>query len=191
MTVWVGWSYSPLKDQPGRWGVRISDDAVIVGLGSSLSGDYGSSEEQLEAAIAALTASGFEIIARSSWWESISWPDPTNPPYLNGVVVCAPMASAEQAMAALHAIEDRFGRNRAERNGPRTLDLDLVAFGRRIGKDPETPHPRAHERRFVMGPLAELDPDWRHPQSGLTALVLARGAEIGQDAHPIPMKAAR
>ena len=76
------------------------------------------------------------------------------------------------------------GRNR---NAPRTLDLDLIAYGRlQQPANPASrcPHPRAHERLFVMGPLAEIAPDWAHPVLGSTAAELAATATVGRDASP-------
>lgn len=70
------------------------------------------------------------------------------------------------------------------KNAPRTLDLDLIAHGRTLSDDPAMilPHPRAHERLFVMGPLAEIAPGWRHPILGATAAELAAAATVGADA---------
>jgi 2-amino-4-hydroxy-6-hydroxymethyldihydropteridine diphosphokinase len=88
-------------------------------------------------------------------------------------------------MAALHAIEAAFGRDRQALNAPRTLDLDLIALGPAVlAGTLILPHPRAAERLFVMGPLAEIAPSWRHPILGETAEVLASRAVIGQDAVP-------
>lgn len=84
-------------------------------------------------------------------------------------------------------MERSFGRTRGLANAPRTLDLDLIAYGRAVLDSPALtlPHPRAHDRLFVMGPLAEIAPQWRHPVSARTAAELAASASIGRDAAPI------
>jgi 2-amino-4-hydroxy-6-hydroxymethyldihydropteridine diphosphokinase len=162
------------------------DDAVIVALGSNLPGPYTSRESLLEAALAALPEVGLMIVTRSTWWTSAAWPDPTGPDYLNGVAIVATDLSPRQTLAALHAVEARFGRARGEANAPRTLDLDLVAYGRTVlDGDLVVPHPRAHDRLFVMGPLAELVSAWTHPVSGESAFRLAATAAVGRDARSI------
>ena len=90
-------------------------------------------------------------------------------------------------MDALLGVEAAFGRRRSAPNDPRTLDLDLIAHGRVVIDQPGLvlPHPRADQRRFVMGPLAEVSPDWVHPVLGSTARDLARHAAVGADAAPI------
>lgn len=94
-------------------------------------------------------------------------------------------------LEALFSIEQAFERIRKARNAPRTLDLDLIAYGREVFDAPDIapalilPHPRAHERRFVMGPLAEIAPAWRHPVLGRTAASLAATAQVGRDATRI------
>jgi len=159
---------------------------VVVALGCSLPGSYPSREALLEAAIDALALEGLAVAARSSWWTSAAWPDPAAPAYLNGVVLVETEAAAGEVLAALHRIETRFGRVRAEANAPRTLDLDLIAHGHVVLDGAVVvPHPRAHERLFVMGPLAEIAPTWRHPLSGRTAADLAAAASVGADATPL------
>ena len=160
------------------------DSAVIVALGSNLRGSFGSSEALLEAALEQFETAGLKVVARSSWWRSAAWPDPTGPEYRNGVAVVETALDPRETLAALKAIERRFGRERGEANAARTLDLDLIAHGRSVLHGPglTIPHPRAHERRFVMGPLAELMAAWRHPATGKTAKALAETAEVGRDA---------
>jgi 2-amino-4-hydroxy-6-hydroxymethyldihydropteridine diphosphokinase len=94
----------------------------------------------------------------------------------------SPQALLEAAML----LEKQFGRSRGAPNAPRTLDIDLIAYGRRVLDAPglTVPHPRAHERLFVMGPLAEIAPGWRHPVLDRTAAELAAAATVGVDAHP-------
>lgn len=161
------------------------DEAVIVALGCNLAGAYTSREALLEAALVALPREGLEVIARSGWWRSDAWPDPDGPEYLNGVTLVRTALSPAEALAALHRIEARFGRARGETNAARTLDLDLVSHGRSVLDGAiVVPHPRAHQRLFVMGPLAEVAPNWTHPVNARTALQLAAAATVGRDARP-------
>jgi 2-amino-4-hydroxy-6-hydroxymethyldihydropteridine diphosphokinase len=90
-------------------------------------------------------------------------------------------------MDALLRLEAAFGRFRGAQNDPRTLDLDLIAYGWTFLDEPGlvVPHPRAHERRFVMGPLAEIAPGWTHPRIGAAAADLAAAATVGADAAPL------
>jgi 2-amino-4-hydroxy-6-hydroxymethyldihydropteridine diphosphokinase len=165
------------------------DGAVVVALGSNLSGDYASSITLLEAALAAFGDAGLKIVARSGWWRSAAWPDPADPPFVNGVVLVETTLSPTETLVTLHALEARFGRDRTDHNAPRTLDLDLIAFGREQSASPVLPHPRAHERAFVMRPLAQIAPDWRHPVLGASARDLALKAAVGVDACEIPVQA--
>lgn len=162
-------------------------EAVIVALGGNMAGDFGSSEALLEAALAGLAEAGLPILLRSSWWRSAAWPDPNAQEYRNGVVLVEAQLSPKDLIQTLFMIEARFGRSRGERNASRTLDLDLIAYGRVVSDDPALtlPHPRAHERLFVMGPLAEITPGWRHPVLGRTAQELAATASVGRDARPV------
>jgi 2-amino-4-hydroxy-6-hydroxymethyldihydropteridine diphosphokinase len=155
-----------------------------VALGSSLPGGYASSEALLEAAVAQFPQAGLPVLARSSWWRSAAWPDPAAPEYRNGIVIVEAHGGPQALLSQLLAIETAFHRSRGAKNAPRTLDLDLVAYGRQVIDAPGlvVPHPRAHERRFVMGPLAEIAPGWVHPVLGKTAAELAASATAGTDA---------
>ena len=162
------------------------DEDVVLALGGNLAGDYPSLEALLEAALFAFPRAGLRIAWRSGWWRSAAWPDPTAPAYLNGVMVVETALSPRALMQAVLALEGKFGRKRGAANAPRTLDIDLIAHGRQVIDAPglALPHPRAAERRFVMGPLAEIAPDWVHPTLGRTAAELAATATVGVDAAP-------
>ena len=121
----------------------------------------------------------------SSLYETPAWPDPADPPFVNAAAEIETDMSPEALLAALHAIEAGFGRRRSERNAPRTLDLDLLAYhdlvraeeGTRAEEGPVLPHPRLESRAFVLAPLAEIAPEWRHPVSGETAAALLQAAD--------------
>lgn len=149
-------------------------------------GDYGTSEALLEAALARFAAAGLPILRRSSWWRSSAWPDPSEQEYRNGVVLVEARLPPRAMIRTLFGLEQAFGRRRGARNASRPLDLDLIAHGRTLSDDPclILPHPRAHERLFVMGPLAEIAPDWRDPRTGASARELAMTAQVGRDARP-------
>jgi 2-amino-4-hydroxy-6-hydroxymethyldihydropteridine diphosphokinase len=169
-------------------GVRSAplDEAIILAVGGNLAGDYPSLEALLEAALSAFLCAGIRVVRRSGWWRSAAWPDPRAPAYLNGVAIVETELSPEALLAHLLAIEASFGRVRSQPNAPRTLDIDLIAYGRSVIDEPglAIPHPRAHERRFVMGPLAQIAPDWTHPVLDETAAELAATATVGRDAEP-------
>ena len=163
------------------------DEDVVLALGGDLAGDYPSLEALLEAALSSLPRAGLRILRRSGWWRSAAWPDPSQPAYLNGVAIVETTLSPQGVLAQILALEAAFGRKRGAANAPRTLDIDLIAYGRQVIDAPDLtlPHPRAAERRFVMGPLAEIAPDWVHPTLGKTAAELAASASVGVDAAPV------
>ena len=164
-----------------------TDEAVIVALGGNLALEGQAVQAVLELAAGRLAAARLKPVRRSGWWRSAAWPDPAQPAYLNAVAWVETALEPQAVLQALLQIETAFGRRRSVPNAPRTLDLDLIAYGRRIFEGPDLvlPHPRAAERLFVMGPLAEIAPDWRHPVTGKTAADLAAEATVGTDATPL------
>jgi 2-amino-4-hydroxy-6-hydroxymethyldihydropteridine diphosphokinase len=165
----------------------MHEDAVLIALGSNLAGSFPSSRALLEAALDGFAAAGLVVVKRSSWWRSASWPDPAQPDYLNALAIVETRLDPRETLAALRTIEAAFGRRRDAPNAPRTLDLDLIAHGRVVldGNGLILPHPRAAERLFVIGPLAEIAPQWRHPVLRSTARDLVKAASVGMDAAPI------
>lgn len=148
---------------------------IVVALGSNLAGPAGEPRAQVEAALRALAAHGVVATRRSRWWRSPAWPDPSDPFFVNGVAAVETTQAPAALMESLHAVETALGRQRGRRNAPRTIDLDLIDYNGEIcasGEGPRLPHPRLTERLFVLHPLAELAPDWRHPVSGLPIATL-------------------
>jgi 2-amino-4-hydroxy-6-hydroxymethyldihydropteridine diphosphokinase len=163
------------------------DAATVVALGSNLAFEGAPPADVLEAALVRFPEHGLDIVKRSGWWRSAAWPDASAPAFLNGVALVRTALGPHEVLDALLRIERGFGRDRTIPNAPRTLDLDLIAHGRTVMDEPGLvlPHPRAAERRFVMGPLAEIAPGWRHPVSGEAAEELAAEAVVGADARPL------
>jgi len=137
---------------------------AYVGLGANL----GDAAAALDAAVAALAALPGTRLAACSPRYRTAPVDATGPDYLNAVAALDTDLSAEALLAALHEIELRHGRERPYRNAPRTLDLDLLLHGdtRIDGPRLAVPHPRLHERAFVLVPLADLAPDLVVPGRG-------------------------
>lgn len=167
--------------------------AIYLGLGANLPSAHGTPVETLEKAVAAIAARGVVIRARSPWYESAPVPRAADQPwYVNGVIEVATDLEPAQLLALLQQVELDFGRVRSVPNAPRTLDLDIVAYGDRVVTEgaPLLPHPRMHERAFVLLPLRDLAPGWRHPQSGrdLPGLIAALGRlddPRGQEIRPL------
>jgi 2-amino-4-hydroxy-6-hydroxymethyldihydropteridine diphosphokinase len=144
---------------------------ILIALGANLPGLDGSAPRATcEAAALALDRiPGLSVAVLSRWWLTAPVPPaPEAPWYVNGLARCHGTLAPDVLLAALQAIEDAAGRVRPYPNAPRTLDLDIIAMGDTIRAvpDPILPHPRAHLRRFVLQPLAEVAPGWRHPLLG-------------------------
>jgi 2-amino-4-hydroxy-6-hydroxymethyldihydropteridine diphosphokinase len=147
---------------------------AFVGLGANL-GDAGAALAGALQRIAALPRT--RMTAASSVYATAPI-DSSGPDYRNAVAALDTVLPARELLAALQAIEAAFGRERPYRNAPRTLDLDLLLYGGAVIAEPglELPHPRLHERAFVLVPLLELDPALVHPTLGPLAPYLARVA---------------
>ena len=153
-------------------------------------GNAGEVQANLLAALDALgTLPGTSVQRRSSFYRTPAWGRTDQPDFLNGVVELRTELGAGELMQALLAVETRFGRVRgegAERWGPRTVDLDLLVYGDEVRDDPglTLPHPRLHERAFVLVPLAEIAPGLVVPGRGRVADLLAAVDASGIQAIP-------
>ena len=163
-------------------------DFALIAVGSNLPGTASSSLHVCISTLDATESPEVRIRKRARWRRCPAFPPGSGPDFVNGAFMVETSLSAEALLAHLHATETRMGRTRRERWGPRVCDLDLIAFGTRVAPDLPTltalmqegatthiapdrmilPHPRMHERAFVLAPLADIAPDWAHPATGLT-----------------------
>ena len=149
---------------------------LFIGLGANLTPDgFATPQAGCEAAVVMLGDLGVNVIRMSRWYESAPVPMSNQPWYLNAVAEAATSFTAAATLDVLHQVETHFGRVRSVRNAARVLDLDLLDFGGQIYNQTvlKVPHPRMHERAFVLFPLRDLFADWTHPQTGqsLDALI--------------------
>ncbi|MBS0540473.1 MAG: 2-amino-4-hydroxy-6-hydroxymethyldihydropteridine diphosphokinase [Proteobacteria bacterium] len=144
---------------------------------------YGAPADTLTAALGDLARRGVSVRRMSPWYRTAPVPASDQPWYVNAVAEIATNLPPDMLLQALHAVEEAFGRVRSVPNAPRLIDLDLLDFRGEIapgvpGKA-TLPHPRLAGRAFVLRPLADLAPDWRHPVTGASvgALVAALPAD--------------
>ncbi len=162
---------------------------TALSLGGNSRSWAGGRRETLEAALKLLENKGFRIGARSRLYETEAVPSGAGPDFVNGVVLLDHDSTPGAVLQRLHEVEAEFGRTRTTRWGARPLDLDLLFVGAQILPDARTqtawrclplerqrreapstlilPHPRLQDRAFVLVPLAEVAPRWRHPVLGL------------------------
>ena len=151
---------------------KTASTKAFIGLGANL----GDPEAQVRRAFAALTElPGTRLLAASSLYRSAPVGYTVQPDFVNAVAQIETRLGAEALLRELLATEARFGRVRQFPNAPRTLDLDLLLYGDRVIAEPGlvVPHPRMHERAFVLAPLAEIAPDTVIPGKGRAGALLA------------------
>jgi 2-amino-4-hydroxy-6-hydroxymethyldihydropteridine diphosphokinase len=172
-----------------------SFEMIVLGLGGNLpSRKFGLPRATLEAALTALADRGVTPVRRSRWYRTAPVPAGDQPWYTNGVALVHTRLAPAELLATLLDVEASFGRVRDRRWEARILDLDLLTYDNVItwpgsplvtASPPDLPHPRMHERAFVLAPLAEIAPSWRHPVFGRTAGELLAALPPGQQVAPL------
>jgi len=148
-------------------GARADPSEILIALGANIPSEAGAPLLTLKAALAGLEKAGVTVLRLSAFYETKAWPDPTDPPFINAVAVIRTHLQPFALLTLLHDVETAHGRKRSAANAPRTLDIDLIDYQGRVEEGAvRLPHPLAAGRRFVLEPLKDVSPDWRHPVSG-------------------------
>ena len=135
---------------------------IYIGIGSNL----GNRIENITKAKYFLDLNGINITKSSSYYETLSWPDPNKPKFINIVVQSNTKASPEKLLKIFKSIEKKLGRKKKSKNSPRTCDIDIISYNKKILTGNITiPHKRMHRRNFVLIPLFELNKNWFHPKT--------------------------
>ena len=142
---------------------------IFIGLGANLPGKFGGPEATLQKTFEELNGHGFKVLDISDIWLTAPVPYvPDHPWYRNAVISVSTEKTPLQTLKTLLQIEQEFGRVRSTRNAPRVIDLDLLCYDSLCCDVPglTLPHPRMHERGFVLYPLKDICPNWSHPATG-------------------------
>ena len=161
---------------------------ILIALGANLSSTAGGPLQTLRASLSALSQNEVMPVAVSRAFETPAWPDPADPPFVNAVAAVETELGPAELMAELHRQEEAFGRIRSAANAPRTLDLDLIDYQGRVEAGAlNLPHPRVESRGFVLIPLADIAPEWRHPVSGRSVSELIDALAEAERASIVPL----
>ena len=159
--------------------------SIFIGAGANLAHPtYGSPRQTLEAAFGELARRGVQVLRVSPWYRTAPVPVSDQPWYENVVIEVGTDFRPDKLLATLHEVEQAFGRVRTVANAARSIDLDLLDFRGEIAPggpgQAVLPHPRLAARAFVLRPLADLAPGWRHPATGQPIQTLLAALPAGQ-----------
>lgn len=166
--------------------------SIYISLGANLPHPkYGPPRRTLRRALGALRDRGVRVLKLSSWYRTAPVPVSDQPWYVNAVAEVATGLGPDALLATLHRVEDEFGRVRSTANAARFIDLDLLDYKslikplNRVGLS-VLPHVRLQERAFVLLPLRDVAPGWRHPITGMSVEALIEALPPGQVAERLP-----
>jgi len=190
----------------------MANNIFLIALGANLPSAAGQPAQTLIAALEMMAEQGLALVAVSRFYRSPAFPAGSGPDYVNACAMLRAEATPAQVLARLHAIEEELGRVRTERWQARKIDLDLIAAGQTLLPDAplqaawralplerqmrETPaelilpHPRLQDRGFVLIPLAEIAPGWRHPATGESVAEMAAALPEAEKAALVPLEPA-
>ena len=142
---------------------------LLLGLGSNLSSNFGNRFENIDLAISYLQSNKIQLLKRSSFYETLSYPDIKNPKFINVIIEVLTHLLPEEFASVLISIERALERKRNQKNEPRTCDIDIIDFNGKVMDFSykslifKVPHEKLAYRNFVLFPLQEIAPNWRHP----------------------------
>ena len=144
---------------------------ILLGLGSNLSSSFGDRFKNIDLAVSTLEGYGIQIKKKSSYYESLSYPNKENPKFINIVIQTETHLPPEDLASVLIFVEESLERKRNKKNDPRTCDIDIIDYNSQIisfkYKDLNftVPHNKLIYRNFILYPLQEILPDWKHPKT--------------------------
>ena len=144
---------------------------ILLGLGSNLSSSFGDRFQNIDLAVSALEGYGIQLKKKSSYYESLSYPNKSNPKFINIVIGIETHLPPEDLASVLIFIEESLERKRKKENDPRTCDIDIIDYKGQIidfkYKDLDfiVPHKKLIYRNFILYPLHEILPNWKHPKT--------------------------
>ena len=144
---------------------------IFLGLGSNLSSKFGDRFTNIKIAISFLERYGIKVIKQSSFYETPSYPNKENPKFINIVILVETLLPPIDLMSFLIFIEEKLGRKRDKKNDPRTCDIDIIDYDSQIlnlrynNLFLTVPHKKLTLRNFILFPLQEISPTWKHPKT--------------------------
>ena len=144
---------------------------IFLGLGSNLPSKYGDRFTNINLAISSLEGYGIKVIKKSSFYETPSYPNKENPKFINAVILVETILPPIDLMSVLIFIEEKLERKRGKKNDPRTCDIDIIDYNSQIlnlrynNLELTVPHKELTSRNFILFPLQEISPTWKHPKT--------------------------
>ena len=144
---------------------------IFLGLGSNLPSKYGDRFANINLAIACLDGYGIKVIKKSSFYETPSYPNKENPKFINAIILVETTLPPVDLMSVLIFIEKKLERKRGKKNDPRTCDIDIIDYNSQIlnlrynNLELTVPHKELTSRNFILFPLQEISPTWKHPKT--------------------------